>query len=314
MSVRVSEQRGVRSDRHPSAVHRRRGFRPAPGMTAAIAFTVPVLLVYGLFSWWPIIKGLVLSVQKTDLVHQPSFVGWQNFTYVLTDPLLPTAVINTVWFTVLALLIGFPIPILFAVYVVELRPKMRRVFSVLIYLPVIIPPVVSVLLWRFFYRADGSGLFNNILHLFGLGPWPWLDSKVMVIPSMVLESTWASAGGTAIIYLAALMGVQHELYEAACLDGANIWQRAWHITLPQIRGMVLMMLIMQVIATMQVFTEPFLFTGGGPDNASLTLMMLIYNYAFSYNDFGGATALSVLLALVLGILAAIYFAVTKRLR
>ncbi|GAB3821891.1 sugar ABC transporter permease [Tessaracoccus terricola] len=282
------------------------------GGLSKIAFAVPLVFIFGYFSWWPIVNGVVMSVQYTNLVDPAEFVGWSNFAYVLTDPLLPKAVVNTLYYAFLALLLGFPIPLLLATFMAELRGT-RRLYSVLAYLPVIVPPVVAVLLWKFFYSPDPTGLFNTILGWVGAGPFAWLNSADIVMPAIVLESTWAYAGSTVIIYLAALTAVQRDLYEAAELDGAGIIRRTWHITLPQIRGIVLIMLLLQIINTMQVFTEPFIFTGGGPNNASTTLLLLIYNYAFINGDYGAATALSVLLAGFLGLLSAAYFIATRRL-
>jgi multiple sugar transport system permease protein len=293
---------------------RRRSFRSwvTSGGVTKIAFALPLLFIFGYFSWGPIVDGIVMSVQHTNLVDDPEFVGWSNFEYVLTDPLLPKAVVNTLYYAFLALLFGFPVPLLLATFMAELRGT-RRLYSVLAYLPVIVPPVVAVLLWKFFYSPEPTGLFNTVLGWIGAGPFAWLNSADIVMPAIVLEATWAYSGSTAIIYLAALTAVQRDLYEAAELDGAGIFRRTWHITLPQIRGVLLIMLLLQVINTMQVFTEPFIFTGGGPNNASTTLLLMIYNYAFIDGDFGAATALSVLLAAFLGLLSAGYFVATRRL-
>ncbi|RXZ68644.1 carbohydrate ABC transporter permease [Agromyces albus] len=293
---------------------RRRSFRSwvTSGGVTKIAFALPLLFIFGYFSWGPIVDGIVMSVQNTNLVDDPEFVGWSNFEYVLTDPLLPKAAANTLYYAFLALVFGFPVPLLLATFMAELRGT-RRLYSVLAYLPVIVPPVVAVLLWKFFYSPEPTGLFNTVLGWIGAGPFAWLNSADIVMPAIVLESTWAYAGSTVIIYLAALTAVQRDLYEAAELDGAGIIRRTWHITLPQIRGVLLIMLLLQVINTMQVFTEPFIFTGGGPNNASTTLLLMIYNYAFIDGDFGAATALSVLLAAFLGLLSAGYFVATRRL-
>lgn len=293
---------------------RRRSFRSwvASGGLTKIAFALPLLFIFGYFSWGPIVDGIVMSVQNTNLVDDPEFVGWSNFAYVLSDPLLPKALVNTLYYAFLALIFGFPVPLLLATFMAELRGT-RRLYSVLAYLPVIVPPVVSVLLWKFFYSPEPTGLFNTVLGWIGAGPFAWLNSADMVMPAIVLESTWAYSGSTVIIYLAALTAVQRDLYEAAELDGAGIGRRTWHITIPQIRGVLLIMLILQIINTMQVFTEPFIFTGGGPNNSSTTLLLMIYNYAFLDGDFGAATALSVLLAAFLGLLSAGYFAATRKL-
>jgi multiple sugar transport system permease protein len=299
----------------PTGVRKRRrgtfkGWRSRGGISA-IVFALPALFVFGYFSWGPIVNAVVMSLQKTNLVQAATWVGLNNFTYVLQDPVLPQAVVNTLWFTALALVFGFPLPLFLAVLMSELR-KRGWIYSVLAYLPVVIPPVVAILLWKVFYNPSAEGLFNSILETVGIGPLPWLNSVSSAMPSIVLEATWATAGGTVIIYLAALTSVRAELYEAAELDGAGIWSRVWHITLPQIRGVVLIMLLLQIIGTMQVFTEPYIFTGGGPQHATVTVLLMIYNYAFVNSDIGAATALSVLLALALGVFSLIYQFATRR--
>ena len=280
------------------------------GGISTLVFLIPTLVVFGLFSWWPIARGLGLAFQQTNLVEPAHWVGLENFSKVLADPLLLTAVRNTAWFALLALVFGYPAPLALAVFVRELR-RARSLFSVLAYLPVVLPPVVAILLWRVFYDASDTGLFNTLAGGVGLGPFPWLQDAHWAMPSIVLEATWANAGSTMIIYLAALSGVRTDLYEAAEIDGASIWRRVVHVTLPQMRTILLITLLLQIIGTFQVFTEPFLFTGGGPANATTTILMLLYNYAFINGDYGAATALSVLLAIFLGLLSVLYFRLTR---
>jgi multiple sugar transport system permease protein len=297
----------------------RRRSRRAPrewlrdGGLSTLIIALPMILVFGVFSWFPIGRALIMSLQETNLVTAPEFVGLENFTYVLQDPLLGKAVANTLWFALLALVFGYPLPLAAAVLMSEVR-AMRGLYSALAYLPVVVPPVVAVLLWKFFYDPSATGVFNTIAGWVGLGPYPWLQDAGSAMPSLVLEATWAAAGGTVIIYLAALVGVRTELYEAAEVDGAGVWRKIWHVTLPQLRGVLFITLILQVIGTSQVFLEPFLFTGGGPNNATLTILMLIYDYAFGSSlggNYGAATALSLMLAGVLAILSAVYFRVTR---
>lgn len=294
------------------AARRRRSVRSwaAGGGIAAILFALPAVVVFAYFSWGPIVRGLAMGFQKTNFTVT-EWVGWANFTYVLSDPLLATAVGNTLLFVALGLVIGFPVPLFLAVFMAELR-RGKRWFNLLSYLPVVVPPVVAILLWKTFYDPSPSGVFNTILGWVGLGPIGWLNSPTWAMPAIVLEATWAAAGSTVIIYIAAMTGVRTELYEAAELDGSGIWRKIWHITLPQLRGIILVMLLLQLIGTMQVFAEPFLFTGGGPDNATMTLMLMIYNYAFVSQDFGAAAALSVLLAIFLGLLSGVYMWATRK--
>ncbi|WP_245816176.1 carbohydrate ABC transporter permease [Lentzea albidocapillata] len=283
------------------------------GGLTTLLFLLPLLLVFGVFSWAPIAQSVVMSFQQTNLVGPVRFVGLDNFAQVLGDPLLWTAVGNTLWFAVLALVFGYPIPLVAAVLISEVRAR-RGLFSALAYLPVVVPPVVAVLLWKFFYDASPSGVFNTVLGWAGLGPWQWLQNPGSAMPALVLEATWAAAGGTVIIYLAALAGVPAEQYEAAEIDGAGIWRKIWHVTLPRLRGVLLVTFILQIIGTAQVFLEPFLFTGGGPANSTMTVLLLIYDYAFASSlggDYGAATALSIMLAAVLAVLSALYLRVTK---
>ena len=276
----------------------------------AVLFALPVLLVFLVFSWGPIVKGLVMSVQQTNLVDPVKWVGLENFRYVLTDPAVGQASLNTLWFTLLALLFGFPVPVLLAMFLSELRGR-SWLYTMLAYLPVITPPVVAILLWRFFYDPSPNGMFNSILGAVGLGPFLWLDSPGSAMPSIVLEATWAGAGNAVIIYLAALTSVRADLYEAAELDGAGVVRRVWHVMLPHLRSVLLLMLLLQVLGTMQLFTEPLLFTGGGPQGSTMTILLLIYNYAFVNGDYGAATALSVLLALALAVLSAVFQLATR---
>jgi multiple sugar transport system permease protein len=278
-----------------------------------LLFLTPMLLVFGAFSWYPIVRTVIMSLQHTNLVSSPTWVGLDNFRAVLHDPLLPKAVENTAEFAGLALIFGYPIPLAAAVLMSEVRRR-RGIYSALAYLPVVIPPVVAVLLWKTFYDPNPTGVFNTILGWVGLGPYPWLQSAQTAMPSLVLESTWANAGGTVIIYLAALTAVNPELYEAAAVDGATLWRKVWNITLPQLRGVLLVTMILQIIGTAQVFLEPYLFTSGGPTNSTLTVLLLIYNYAFGNSlggDYGNATALSLMLAAFLAVFSLAYLRATR---
>ena len=281
------------------------------GGLSTLVFLMPLIVLFALFSWWPVVKSLVLSFQQTNFIGPAEWVGWDNFERVFADPLLGTAAWNTTWFTILAVVIGYPVPVITAVFIAELR-KARGFAAGLAYIPTIIPPVVSVLLWKTFYRPDESGVFNTMLGWVGLGPYPWLQDGTSAMPSMVIQACWAGFGAATVIYLAALMSIQSDLYEAAEVDGASIWRRIWHVTLPQLRGIMLIMLLLQLIGTFQVFTEPFIMTNGGPENRTVTILLLIYRYAFLASDYGKATALSLVLALALCLLSGIYLWATRK--
>lgn len=280
------------------------------GGLSTFVLLLPLLIAFGYFAWFPIGRAVVMSFQRTVPPADPVWVGWDNFRFVLEDPRFWTSVRNTGYFTLLALVFGYPLPLVLAVVMSELR-KARGLYSVLAYLPVVIPPVVAVLLWRFFFDAGPNGVFNTMLGWVGLGPYPWIQEPSWAMPSLVMQATWANAGATVIIYLAAISGISTELYDAAEVDGAGLWRKIWHITLPQLRNILLITLIVQVIATFQVFTEPFLMTGGGPQSSTTTVLLQIRDYAFRFDNYGAATALSVLLALFLALMSAIYFRATR---
>lgn len=303
----------MRAPARPAAAPHRRRRNPVTwwrrGGATNLMFALPMLLIFGLFSWWPIVQSMILSLQKTNFIVS-EWVGLDNFARVLEDPLLGTAVWNTIQFTAISVLLGFPVPVLLAVFIAELR-RARGFASVLAYLPVIVPPVVAVLLWKNFYDPRPSGLFNTVLGWFGLPASTWLNNGDLAIPAIIVSATWATFGNATIIYIATLMTIRTDLYEAAEVDGAGVARRFWHITLPQMRGILLIMLLLQVIGVFQIFTEPYIMTGGGPENRTISVLMLIYRYAFVSGDYGRATALSLLLALALSALSAIYLWATR---
>ncbi|NUR28897.1 MAG: sugar ABC transporter permease [Catenulispora sp.] len=276
----------------------------------AYAFLSAGLVCFALFSWYPLVKGIILSFQQDNFVTDPEWVGLDNYRAVLDDPLFLTAWKNTFEFTGLALLFGFAVPFVVALVVNEFRHA-KGFFRFAVYLPVMLPPIVSVLLWKFFYDP-GAGLFNAVLSSVGLPTSDWTQSPKMAMISLVLVATWANMGGATIMYLAGLATIPGELYEAAELDGASVWQRIRHVTLPQMRFVLLILLLLQVIATMQVFIEPYQLTGTtNPD--TITVMILIYRYAFTVNnDFGMAAAMSVLLFVVLAAFSALYVRLTRK--
>ena len=275
----------------------------------AYAFMAAGILCFAFFSWYPLVRGVILSFQQVNFVTDPWWVGLDNYKAIFDDPLFWTAWKNTITFTGLALAFGFALPFLIAVLLNEFR-HLSGFFRVLVYLPVMLPPIVSVLLWKYFYDP-GNGLFNTILRGLHLPESQWVQSSSTAMISLVLVSTWANMGGATLMYLAGLQGISGELYEAAELDGASIWQRLRYVTIPQMRFIMLVLLLLQIIATMQVFIEPYQLTGtSSPD--TITVMVLIYRYAFTVNqDFGMAAAMSVLLFVVLGAFSALYLRLTR---
>jgi multiple sugar transport system permease protein len=268
------------------------------------------VLCFALFSWYPMLRELVMSFQRTRY-GVTSWAGLGNFSRAVDDPDFWKAWRNTAEFTGLALVVGFVLPFLVAVVLNELRHA-KGFLRALVYLPVMLPPASALLLFKYAYDP-GNGLFNSVLHALHLPTSQWLQSTTMAMPSLVIASTWMNMGGAVLIYLAALQGIPGELYEAAELDGASLPRRFRHVTVPQCRPVLSMMLMLQIVATMQMFVEAFLLTNGtGPEGATITVVYLIYQHAFNLNDLGGASALGVILLLVLAGFSAAYARADRR--
>ncbi|MEZ0096283.1 carbohydrate ABC transporter permease [Streptacidiphilus sp. EB129] len=296
--------RRARSPRHASLGRKLR--RNA----TAYLFLAGAVICFAVFSWYPMIREVIMSFQYTNFAGNTKWVGLHNYQRVMADPDFWAAWRTTGLFTLFALLLGYAVPFVLAVVLNELR-HVRSYFRLLVYLPVMMPPVAAAFLWKWFYTPDGSGLFNGVLRFLGLPGVQWLQSShTLAVLCLVLFSTWINMGGTVLVYLASLQGIPGELYEAAEIDGAGLLRRVWHVTVPQTRLILSMMLLLQIVGTMQVFLEPFIITGSG--NGTTSVVYLIYQYAFNFNNYGSAAALGVLLLLVLIAFAAGYLWLSRR--
>ncbi|MFI9039375.1 carbohydrate ABC transporter permease [Streptomyces sp. NPDC053726] len=276
---------------------------------SAHGFLIGAVLCFSFFSWYPMVREFILAFQKNE-DGRTTWAGWSNLSHVFNDPAFWQAWRNTLLFTGLALLLGFAVPFVVAVVLNEFRHG-QGYLRLLVYLPVMLPPVASVLLFKYFYDP-GYGLFNRILELVHLPAQQWLQSTSTAMLSVVIAATWMNMGGATLIYLAALQGIPGELYEAAELDGAGLLRKVWHVTVPQTRLILSLLLLMQIIATMQVFTEPFLLTNGaGPEGSTTTVVYLIYQYAFNFNNYGSAAALGLVLLVVLAGFSAVYVRLSR---
>ena len=187
----------------------------------------------------------------------------------------------------------------------------KAYFRLLVYLPVMLPPAAGAFLWKYFYDPD-AGLFNTVLRALHLPTSQWIYSENTALFSLVLFSTWINMGSGTLIYLAALQGIPGELYEAAELDGAGIFRRIWNVTIPQTRLVLSLMLLLQIVATMQVFMEPYLMTSGGPNGVTATVVYQIYQYAVPQQNIGFSAALGIMLLLVLVGFSLVYLWLNNR--
>ena len=286
---------------------------------AAWGFLIGAVICFALFSWYPIVREVIMSFQKPVYGGGYTWAGWYEYKLIMHDPTFWIAWRNTLEFTLLALVIGFVVPFSVAILLNELRHA-RGYLRVLVYLPVMLPPASALLLFAYFYNPQ-YGLFDDLLRMLHLPTSQWMFqpgtgfvSTAMI--SVVIASTWMNMGGATLIYLAALQNIPGELYEAAELEGAGLFRRIRHVTIPQTRLILIMLLMLQVVATMQMFVESFVLTngGGGVSDNTLSVVMLIYQYAFEMSgasNYNAASALGVILMLVLAIFSAGFLWVTR---
>jgi multiple sugar transport system permease protein len=272
-------------------------------------FLVPAIAIFFLFLWMPIGKGIVFSFYKIDFVKGDSFVGWANYTKIFKDAEVMISVKNTLYYMVLGVLIGFWIPILFAIAISEMR-RLQGFARVAAYLPYVVPFVVLYGLWRWLY--DPVGPLNAFLEKLGFNQVLFLTDKAWSMVSIVFMETWQSFGSAMLIYLAAIMSVPRDWYEAAEIDGAGVWKRIRHITLPAIKNQIILLFLLQLIATSQGFQTQFAMLDGGPNNSTLTYALLVQRYAFNRQDYGSASALGVLMFIVLGLLAVLQYRMSNK--
>lgn len=273
-----------------------------------LLFLVPALIIFVLFMWVPIFKGFLYSFYTVDFVKGNTFVGLDNYARALTDPDVLIAVQNTLYYMLLCLVIGFWVPIAFAIAISELR-RFGGFVRVAAYLPYVMPAVVLYGLWRWLY--DPVGPINAMLGSAGVEQIAFLTDTRWSMVSLVLMETWQQFGSGMLIYLAAVLSIPRDWYEAAEIDGAGVWARIRHITLPSLRNLILLMLILQIIATSQGYQSQLALLDGGPNNATLTYALLIVKYAFTRLDYGTATALGMLMFVVLGGLGIVQFKLNK---
>ena len=267
---------------------------------------LPGLVLMTFFVWEPLFESIRMSLYKTRNVELVRFIGLDNFISVTGKDDFLQALMNTFSYTFWSLVLGFLLPMILALLIGETR-RGKGFFRTAVYLPNMLPGLAVIILWSAFFSGEKSGVLNILLGYLGLPAQTYLTRTEWVIPIIILIATWKGAGATALIYMAGMAGVSPELYEAAAIDGATVWKRIIHILLPAIRKLAGTLLILQIISVFQIMYEPLVLTKGGPDNASLSLMQLMWQYAFGGSmNYGKASAVAVIVTLILLVMTAIY--------
>ncbi len=280
-----------------------------PGFWGFI-FITPWLLGFLIFTAGPMLTSLWLSFQKYDL-HSSKFVGVENYRRLFyEDPLFWKALKNTFVYAIFAVPLGI-IGSLCLALLLNQKVGAQKLFRTLFYLPSLVPAVASALLWQWIFNAD-NGVLNTFLHWVGLPAVEWLQDEKYTMSAFILMSLWGVGGGRMVIFLAGLQGISDSYYEAARIDGAGPWSQFRNITLPLLSPVMFFNLILGVIGAFQVFTSAYVMTGGGPNNASLFYALYLFRNAFEYFKLGKASAMAWVLFVILLVLTAIQFGVSKR--
>jgi len=272
-------------------------------LPAAFWFLAPALGLIAVFFLLPIAAALLLSLTDFDIyaIGDPSalrWIGFDNYRQVFEHPLFWTALGNTFYFVIL----GGPLSVglsLGAALLLNARLTCcRTLFRTIYFLPVVSTLVAVAVVWRALYSPD-AGLLNQLLAVFGIPPIDWLGDPNFAMPAIILMAAWKNFGFNMIIFIAGLQAIPDRLYEAARLDGAGSWAQFRYITLPQLAPTFLFVALMTMIGYLQLFAEPYVMTQGGPANATLSLVMLMYQEGFRWWNMGFAAALAFVLFVII---------------
>ncbi|MEW6509818.1 MAG: sugar ABC transporter permease [Bacteroidota bacterium] len=266
---------------------------------AAVLFLAPALIAIGVFFFLPVIAALGLSFTDFDIYSLANwryarFVGAKNYTDLVADPLFWKALRNTLYF----LVVGGPLSILVSLgTALLLQSKLGRfkgLFRTAYFAPVVTTLVAVAVVWRFVYHPR-FGVLNYALSFLGIGPVDWLGDPGWAMPAIILLAVWKNFGYNMIIFIAGLQNIPQELYEAADIDGAGRWQKFTTITLPLLAPTTLFISIITVIGYLQLFAEPYVMTQGGPLDATLSLVLMMYEQGFRWWNMGYSAAVAFIL-------------------
>ena len=269
----------------------------AKGGRSGLLFSLPYAIFFLAFVAYPLTFSLILVFHRWNIVTPMEWIGLKNFVRLVHDPLVLKAFVNTLVF----LLLHIPLQIVVALSFARLlntRVRFRGFFRALFFLPVVVSGVAVTILWQQLYSYD-YGVLNTLLNTMGIPSVPWLVDAAWAMPSIAIMATWKNAGIYIILFLVGLQDIPTELYEAASLDGAGVKEQFLHITLPMLNPTILVIVVLSTIGGFSLFIEPYVLTGGGPMQSTLSGMLYIYNQAFYFNHMGYAATLGFVFALVI---------------
>jgi len=275
------------------------------------AFAAPFVILFGLFLAFPILASFLLSFTSFGLkdIANPvgtSLVGVKNYSDLLGDAKFWKSLMNTVYFVVVGVPLTLAIGLVIATALSRGISRFRTAFRVGYYLPVITSIVAIAVVWRFLLNPD-SGLINMLLGGLGITGPAWLADPVFAMPSIIAMAVWRNVGFAMVVFLAGLQAIPSSLYEAAAIDGAGRWQGFRFITIPMLRPTILFMTVITTIGYLQLFEEPFVMTGGGPLDATLSVTMYMYQQGFTFFHQGYASAIAYVLFVIVAFIAFLQF-------
>ncbi len=282
--------------------------RTAPRLSVPVPWIMltPALLILIGFMIWPAINAVYLSFTSTNLLNlsEQTLIGLDNFRAMLADPVFYTALVNSLWWTFGAVFFQLLFGMIGALALNQ-NIKFRGLIRGLVLLPWATPSVLIALMWMWILDPN-LGIANRMLGFIGIGAQPWLSDPGTALPTLIFIDVWFGIPFFAVMILAALQSVPHELLEAARIDGANAWNTFWRVVLPLILPAVLITTTLRLIWTANFFDLILILTNGGPANASLTVPLYAYQTAYRGMDFGLGAALAVAQAAFLAILVVLY--------
>lgn len=274
-------------------------------------FITPLLIGWVVFLIGPLIYSLYLSLTRYDVLNAPVFIGLENYSRLASDTRLVTALQNTFIYVIVFVPLSTILALILAMLLHQVRWG-KGLFRSIFYLPAIMPLVSTTLLftWVFNYKY---GPINLVLRFLNLTPIPWLSDIIYMKPSLIIMAMWGF-GASMLIFLAGLQAIPAEYYEASAIDGASSWKQFWRITLPLLSSTSLFVVLTKIIAAFQVFTTAYMLTSGtgGANDALLFVVLYLYNQAFKLGNFGYASAIAWMLAIIIAIFTILSLRVSDR--
>lgn len=283
--------------------------------SAILLFMGPAIFVITTFFFLPVFAAFLLSFTDFDIYSLSNldhlrFIAFDNYIRLFQDELFWTALKNTFYFVLVGGPLSVAVSLGTAMLISSKLVKYKGLFRLIYFLPVVTTLVAVAIVWRFLYHPR-FGLLNYLLSYIGIGPIDWLGDPTFSMPAIIIMVVWKNFGYNMIIFIAGLQNISEELYESASIEGANWWQKFWHITIPQLAPTTLFVSLITMIGYFQLFAEPFVMTQGGPLNSTLSIVLFMYQEGFRWWNIGYSTAIAFSLFLLILIGTIIQFKLQK---